>query len=76
MGSGQLRTYKLGRVTNVKVLFLVLVFVFNFDYSPFISLRDIIDHTSAGCSVNMNVVPRSTGNTNSGTRKLTLKCKL
>ena len=24
----------------------------------------------------MNVVPRSTGNTNSGTRELTLKCKL
>ena len=23
----------------------------------------------------MNVVPRSTGNTNSGTRELTLKCK-
>ena len=43
---------KLGRVTNVKMLFLVLVFVFNFDYSPFISLRDIIDDTSAGCSVN------------------------
>ena len=26
--------------------------------------------------VQMNVVPRSTGNTNSGTRELTLKCKL
>ena len=26
--------------------------------------------------VHMNVVPRSTGNTNSGTRELTLKCKL
>ena len=26
--------------------------------------------------VEMNVVPRSTGNTNSGTRELTLKCKL
>ena len=26
--------------------------------------------------VYMNVVPRSTGNTNSGTRELTLKCKL
>ena len=25
--------------------------------------------------VQMNVVPRSTGNTNSGTRELTLKCK-
>ena len=25
--------------------------------------------------VHMNVVPRSTGNTNSGTRELTLKCK-
>ena len=24
----------------------------------------------------LNVVPRSTGNTNSGTRELTLKCKL
>ena len=27
-------------------------------------------------TVFMNVVPRSTGNTNSGTRELTLKCKL
>ena len=27
-------------------------------------------------SFQMNVVPRSTGNTNSGTRELTLKCKL
>ena len=26
--------------------------------------------------VQMNVVPRSTGNTNNGTRELTLKCKL
>ena len=26
--------------------------------------------------VQMNVVPRSTGNTNGGTRELTLKCKL
>ena len=26
--------------------------------------------------VQMNVVPRSTGNTNSGTRELALKCKL
>ena len=26
--------------------------------------------------IQMNVVPRSTGNTNSGTRELTLKCKL
>ena len=26
--------------------------------------------------LHMNVVPRSTGNTNSGTRELTLKCKL
>ena len=26
--------------------------------------------------VQVNVVPRSTGNTNSGTRELTLKCKL
>ena len=26
--------------------------------------------------VHMNVVPRSTGNTNSGTRELTLKCNL
>ena len=26
---------KLGRVTNVKMLFLVLVFVFNFDLSKF-----------------------------------------
>ena len=26
--------------------------------------------------VHMNVVPRSTGNTNSGTRELTLKCKI
>ena len=26
--------------------------------------------------VQMNAVPRSTGNTNSGTRELTLKCKL
>ena len=26
--------------------------------------------------VQMNVVPRSTGNTNSGTRELTLKCKV
>ena len=26
--------------------------------------------------VHMNVVPRSTGNTKSGTRELTLKCKL
>ena len=26
--------------------------------------------------VQMNVVPRSTGNTDSGTRELTLKCKL
>ena len=26
--------------------------------------------------VQMNVMPRSTGNTNSGTRELTLKCKL
>ena len=26
--------------------------------------------------VHMNVVPRSTGNTNSGTRELTLNCEL
>ena len=27
-------------------------------------------------TLKINVVPRSTGNTNSGTRELTLKCKL
>ena len=38
----------------------------------------IICFVSSACSVRvqMNVVPRSTGNTNSGTRELTLKCKL
>ena len=32
-------------------------------------------HYSSPNFIYMNVVPRSTGNTNSGTRELTLKCK-
>ena len=33
-------------------------------------------HCTFIARIQMNVVPRSTGNTNSGTRELTLKCKL
>ena len=37
---------------------------------------DWITHYPVKVWIQMNVVPRSTGNTNSGTRELTLKCKL
>ena len=37
---------------------------------------DDLDRGEEKVWVQMNVVPRSTGNTNSGTRELTLKCKL
>ena len=36
---------------------------------------DLVINRLSNFWVHMNVVPRSTGNTNSGTRELTLKCK-
>ena len=64
--------YCIGLITHFLFKYSCFVILLSISYLIFI----LALNPSILGRVQMNVVPRSTGNTNSGTRELTLKCKL